>query len=168
MALDADRHQKNRARERIYEGQALKRLSAARAALERHGINYADLNATQTVIDTFVSRLSKDRPMPAFDTSAGEWELKRRAREFRQFLVGKMTETEFDDLSREALQDGSILGTGWTRIDDRGDDVFAERMLDNEVLFDRRECKYGAPRTAITVKRIARDHLAALYPKFKA
>lgn len=168
LTADGDRHTKNRARERIYEGQALKRLHAARVTLERHGIGFADLNATQTVVDTFVSRLSKDRPMPSFDTTAGDWELKRRAREFRQFLVGKMTETEFDDLSREALQDGSIIGTGWTRIDERGDDVFAERMLDNEVLFDRRECKYGAPRTAITVRRVARDHLAQLYPKFKA
>jgi hypothetical protein len=168
LVADADRHTKNRARERIYEGQSLKRLHAARVTLERHGIGFADLNATQTVIDTFVSRLSKDRPMPSFDTTAGDWELKRRAREFRQFLVGKMTETEFDDLSREALQDGSIIGTGWTRIDERGDDIFAERMLDNEVLFDRRECKYGAPRTAITVRRVARDHLAMLYPKFKS
>lgn len=167
MALDADRHSKNRARERIYEGRTLRRMQSLRGVLERHGINCADLNATKTVVDTFVSRLSKDRPMPAFDTTAGDWDLKRRAREFRQFLVGKMTETEFDDLSREALQDGSILGTGWTRIDERGDDVFAERMLDNEVLFDLRECKYGAPRTAITVKRIARDHLAQLYPKLR-
>jgi hypothetical protein len=168
MELDATRHAKNRARERIYEGQALRRFLAARAAIERAGINYADLNATQTVIDTFVSRLSKDRPMPGLMTDGADWEIKRKARQFRQFIVGKMTETEFDDLSREALQDGAILGTGWTRIDDGDDDVFAERMLDNEVLFDRRECRYGAPRTGITVKRIARDHLAALYPKFKA
>lgn len=168
LQLDESRHSKNRARERIYEGQALRRYPQARAALERAGMNVAELNATQTVIDTFVSRLSKDRPMPSIVTDGADWDLKRRARKFKQYLVNEMIETEFDDLSREALQDGSILGTGWTRIDDRDDDVIAERMLDNEVLFDRRECKYGAPMTAITVRRIARDHLADLYPKFKS
>jgi hypothetical protein len=166
LTIDEPRHQRNRARERIYEGQALRRFGMARAYLERAGISVAELNATMTVIDTFVSRISKDRPMPEIMTDGADWDLKRRSRKYRQFLLGKMLETEFDDLSRSALDDGAKLGTGWTRIDDRDDDVIAERMLDNEVLFDRRECKYGAPMTAITTRRIARDHLAELYPKF--
>lgn len=167
LVLDEGRHHRNRIRERMYEGQTLSRFPQARAYLERSGINVAELNATMTVIDTFVSRLAKDRPMPEINSIGGDWDLKRRARKFEQFLDAKILETEFDDLSREALQDGAILGTGWTRIDNRDDDVIAERMLDNEVLFDARECKYGAPMTAITVRRIARDHLAELYPKFK-
>ncbi len=165
--LGEARHSKNRARERMYEGRTLNRYPGARSAIERGGFNYADLNAIKTVVDTFVSRLAKDRPMPAFDTSGALWSLKRRARRFQSFIVGKMKDTEFDTLSREALQDGSILGTGWTRIDAGDDDVYAERMLDNEVFFDRRECRYGAPRSAITVRRVARDHLIALYPKLK-
>lgn len=166
LTLDESRHARNRARERIYEGQELRRIPAV-AAMERAGISVAELNATMTVIDTFVSRLAKERAMPEINAIGGDWDLKRRSRKFEQFLDAKMLETEFDDLSREALQDGTILGTGWTRIDDRDDDVIAERMLDNEVLFDERECKYGAPMTGITVRRVARDHLAELHPKHK-
>lgn len=162
---DTNRLSKNCARERIYRGHLLLTQSSALSQLERSGILYAELNATKTVIDTFVSRLSKDRPMPSFVTDGADWDLKRRARKFRQFIVGEMRETEFDDLSREALNDGSQLGTGWTRIDSGEDDVYAERIHDNDLFFDERECKYGKPRQAIHVHRIARDYLSELFPE---
>lgn len=162
---DSD-HSRNRARERIYEGHELLNNRAAIVSLEAAGVGIAKLNALKSIIDTFVSRLSKDRPMPNFDTTDGDWQLKRKAKKYRQFIVGEMLQTEFDDLSREALLDGSILGNGYTRIDS-DDDVFAERIPVNEILYDKRECRYGKPQQAIRVYRIAKDYLAELYPTFK-
>lgn len=162
---DSD-HGKNRARERIYEGHELLNNRAAVISLEAAGVGIAKLNASKSIIDTFVSRLSKDRPMPDFDTTDGDWQLKRKAKKYRQFIVGEMMQTEFDDLSREALLDGGILGNGFTRIDS-DDDVFAERMPVNELLFDKRECRYGMPQQAIRIRRVARDYLAELYPNSK-
>ena len=165
-AADSD-HNKNRARERIYEGHELLNNRAAVVSLEAAGVGIAKLNATKAIIDTFVSRLSKDRPMPNFNVDDGDWQLKRKAKKYRQFIVGQMLETEFDDLSREALLDGGILGNGYTRIDS-DDDVFAERVPVNEILYDKRECRYGKPKQAVRVYRIAKDLLAELYPAFKA
>jgi hypothetical protein len=162
---DSD-HSRNRARERIYEGIELLNNRAAIVSLDAAGIGIAKLNATKSIIDTFVSRLSKDRPMPNFDTTDGDWQLKRKAKKYRQFIVGEMLKTEFDDLSRETLVDGAVLGNGYTRIDS-DDDVFAESMPVNEVLYDKRECRYGKPQQAFKVTRVARDYLAELYPKFK-
>lgn len=156
-------HAKNRARERIYEGIELLQNRAAVAGLEAAGIGIAKLNASKSIIDTFTSRLSKDRPMPSFNVDDGAWRMKRRAQKFRQFVVGEMLETEFDDLSREALLDGGILGNGFTRIDS-DDNVFAETIPVNEILFDSRECRYGKPQQAIRISRVARDYLAELYP----
>lgn len=157
-------HSKNRARERIYEGIELLNNKAALAALEQSGIGIARLNALKSITDTFVSRLSKDRPMPSFNVDDGDWKLKNRARLYKQFIVGQMLETEFDDHSREGLLDGSVLGNGFTRIDS-DEHVFVERIPVNELLFDPRECKYGRPTQAIRKYRIARDHLAELYPE---
>ena len=162
---DSD-HNKNRARERIYEGHELLNNRAAIVSLEAAGIGIAKLNATKSIVDTFVSRLSKDRPMPNFNVDDGDWGLKRKAKKYRQFIVGQMLETEFDDLSREALLDGGVLGNGYTRIDS-DDDVFAERVPVNEILYDKRECRYGRPKQAVRKYRIAKDLLAELYPKFK-
>lgn len=156
-------HRKNIARENIYEGRELAANRAATAALEVAGISVARLNASKSIIDTFVSRLAKDRPMPSFNVDDGDWNLKRRAKKFRQFIVGKMLETEFDDLSRDALLDGAILGNAFTRIDDNENDVFAEAMPVNEMLFDERECRYGKPSQAFRVYRLAKDYLADLF-----
>lgn len=162
---DSD-HNKNRARERIYEGHELLNNRAAIISLESAGIGIAKLNASKSIIDTFVSRLSKDRPMPNFNVDDGDWQLKRKAKKYRQFIVGQMLETEFDDLSRDALLDGAVLGNGYTRIDS-DDDVFAERVPVNEILYDKRECRYGKPKQAVRKYRIAKDLLAELYPAFK-
>jgi hypothetical protein len=159
-------HSKNRARERIYEGHELLNQRAAIVSLEAAGVGIAKLNASKSIVDTFVSRLTKDRPMPNFDTTDGDWALKRKAKKYRQFIVGEMLKTEFDDLSRDAVLDGAVLGNGFTRIDS-DDDVFAERIPVNEILYDKRECRYGKPQQAFRTYRIAKDYLAELYPKHK-
>ena len=161
-------HNKNRARERIYEGHELLNNRAAIVSLESAGIGIAKLNASKSIIDTFVSRLSKDRPMPNFNVDGAQWKLKRKAKKFRQFIVGQMLETEYDDLSADALLDGSVFGNGYTRIDAGDDDVFAERIPVNEILYDKRECRYGRPQQAVRVYRVAKDALAELYPACKA
>jgi hypothetical protein len=158
-------HSKNRARERIYEGLELLNNRAAVAALETSGVGIARLNATKSIIDTFVSRLSKDRPMPSFNVDDSDWRTKRRAQKYKQFIVGQMLETEFDDHARDALLDASILGNGFTRIDS-DDSVFVERIPANELLFDPRECRYGRPQQAIRTYRVARDHLVEIYPEY--
>ncbi len=163
---DSD-HNKNRARERIYEGHELGNNRAAIVSLEAAGIGIAKLNASKSICDTFVSRLSKDRPMPNFNVDGGDWKLKRKAKKYRQFIVGQMLETEYDDLSADALLDGTVFGNGFTRIDADDSDVFAERIPVNELLFDKRECRYGRPQQAVRVYRVARDMLVELYPEHK-
>jgi hypothetical protein len=162
---DSD-HNRNRARERIYEGHELRNNRAAIISLEAAGVGIAKLNATKSIIDTFVSRLAKDRPMPDFDTTDGDWQLKRRGQKYKQFIRGEMLHTEFDELSREALLDGAILGNGYTLIDS-DDDVYADRVPVNEILYDKRECRYGKPKQAVRIRRIAKDVLAELYPHAK-
>lgn len=163
-------HAKNCARLRMYRGVDLRNNRAAIAALEGTGRSIARLNVIKSICDTFSSRLSKDRPMPGFVVDDSDWDLKRKAQRYREFIQGQMLETEFDDLSRDALHDGTRLGFGFTRIDDDADSVIAERIPVNDLLFDRRECKYGKPQSAIRIHRIAKDHLLELYPdpKLKA
>lgn len=167
LAAESSFHQKNLARERIYRGVTLMNQRAALAALESAGRGIAKLNALKAICDTFSSRLSKDRPMPEIVTIDSDWNTKRKGRRYREFIVGQMTETEFDDLSRRALHDGTRLGNGITRIDDNDDAIFAERIPINDLLFDRRECKYGKPQQAIRIQRVARDYLTELFPKFR-
>lgn len=164
--LYASAHARDRVHERIYDGAELRRFSSAVQALQARGIAAARLNASKSVVNTVVSRLSKGKPMPSFVVDDADWSLKRKAKQYRKFIVGEMLQTDFDERSKEALRDGAIIGTGLTRIDDTGDGdkVFAERVLREELLFDPRECKYGKPQQAMFVHRIARAHLAEMFP----
>lgn len=157
-------HRRNYSRMRIYEAEMLSRNREAVAALDSIGMKIARLNALKSIIDTFVSRLSKDRPMPGIATDGASYQLKQQARQFRQFIVGKMRSTKFDGLSRDALLDAAIVGDGYTLIDDADGGIFAERVLPNDLVFDKRECRYGTPRQAFRVRRVARDVLEELYP----
>lgn len=155
-------HQYCRAAESIYQGDALRSL--ANGALLT-STDAARLNVVKSVIDTVVARLSKRRPMPQFKVDNADWSLKRKAKRYRQFIVGEMMETEFETLSPMALRDGTIEGNGITRIDDAEDDILAERVYRDELLIDPRETKYGRPWQVQRVLRIAREVLAAKYPK---
>lgn len=168
LTIERSFHQKNLARERLYRGVSLLNNRAALGVLDRGGYSVARLNAIKAICDTFSSRLSKDRPMPGFVTDDSDWELKQQAKRFREFIVGQMLETEFDDLSRFALDDGTQLGSGFTRIDDNDEAIFAERVPINELLFDRRECKYGKPLQAIRLQRVARSYLSELFKRSAA
>lgn len=161
-------HSKNLARERMYRGVDIMRQSAALSVLTAGGRGIAKLNALKAIVDTYVSRLSKDRPMPSIITDGEDWRKKQKARKYRQFVVGQMAETEFDGLSRRALFDGARIGSGFTRIDDNENATFAERIPVNDLLFDRRECKYGKPGQAIRIQRVAKDVLWELFPEARA
>lgn len=168
QALYSTAHARDRVHERLYEGAELRKSRGALMALQAHGFKLARLNVSKSIINTLVSRLAKDRPMPSFIPNDTAWTLKRKSRQYRKFILGEMNVTKFEPLSKEALVDGAVIGNGFTVIDDTGDGekVFAERMLREELLYDPRECKYGRPQNAIRVHRIARDHLAELYPAF--
>jgi hypothetical protein len=155
-------HQYCRAAESIYQGDPLR--SIANPAL-LSSADTARLNVVKSVIDTVVARLSKRRPMPQFKVDNADWSLKRKAKRYRQFIVGEMMETEFESLSPMALRDGTIEGNGITRIDDSDDDILAERVYRDELLIDPRETKYGKPWQVQRVLRISREVLAAKYPK---
>lgn len=161
-------HRRMRMYEWLYEGSELRRSPQALAILAERGMSSARLNVSESIIDTIVARQSKRRAMPSFVVDDADWSLKRKAKQYRKFILGEMRATEFDEKSRECLLDGAVVGMGFTQINDTGDgdSVFAERVLWDEMFFDPRESKYGTPPNAYRVYRVARDHLMALYPQF--
>ena len=167
-ALYSSFHRRMRMLEWLYDGSEVRRHAQALETLQDRGFTAARLNVSEAIIDTLVSRLSKNRPMPSIVVTDADWSVKLKSKQYRKFIVGEMIDTEFDQLSREALLDAVVIGNGFTRIDDTGDGerVFAERILWDEVLFDPRETKYGKPHNMLRVHRIAKDRLAEIYPKF--
>jgi hypothetical protein len=153
----------SRACEAIYQGDTMRAYGMAMAQLRAAGFDTARLNVAKPVVDTVVARLSKRRPMPQFKVDNADWSLKRKAKRYRQFIVGEMMESDFETLSPTALRDGTVEGNGITRIDDGDDDILAERVYRDELLVDPRETKYGKPWQVQRVMRVARDWLLDVY-----
>ncbi|MBP9862667.1 MAG: hypothetical protein KBD62_32235 [Kofleriaceae bacterium] len=156
-------HRRDRIAERIYEGSSLRGLQTAVEQLRNVGVPPARLNVAKSVIDTVVARLGKRRAMPSFDIVDADWSLKLKAKKYRKWLLGKMSDTEFDRLSPLALRAGCIARAGFTSIAAVDDDVVAEEMYSDELLIDPREAQYGRPWQAMRVRRVARDWLLDQY-----
>ncbi len=162
LAMYRTSHQYDRLHERIYQATAMRRHGAALAAISsRIGSDaLARLNVAKAVVDTVTARLSKRRAMPAFKVDNADWSLKRRAKKYRQFIAGKMMDSDFEELSPLTVRDGCVVGSGIAEInDENGDDVSAERVYRDELLIDPRETKYAKPWQLMRVMRVSRDVL---------
>lgn len=157
--------QYDRTCELIYENPKLREFGLAIQALRGAGFATKKLNVAKSVIDSYCARVGKGRAMPAFEVNDADWDLQLQAKDARKWLIGKMTETEFDRLSREALKDSAITRAGLTKITDGDDDIVAERIYSHELLVDPREGMYGKPRQIIQVHRISRQLLLDKYQK---
>jgi hypothetical protein len=167
LAMYRTSHQYDRLHERIYQATAMRRHGAALAVIGSRigGDALARLNVAKAVVDTVSARMSKRRAMPAFKVDMADWSLKRRAKKYRQFIVGKMMDSQFEELSPLIVRDGCVVGSGVSEINDEGaDDICAERVYRDELLIDPRETKYGKPWQLMRVMRVSRD---ALREKFK-
>lgn len=156
----------DRVHDRIYENRALLSYRKARELLEAAGFNPSRLAVTTNIVDTFVSRFTRRRPMPMFVVDGAEWSLKKKAQEFRKLLQGKMMETNVDRLSPACVKDACVRGTGLLYVDEGDDDIVVERSHRWEWFVDPYEAAAGpgAVRQKHRVKRVAREVLQAMYP----
>lgn len=156
--------------ERIYRGQApmTRGLAPALSALAFHGYDAPRLNVTKSVVDTAVSKLGKDRPMPQAVVDDADWSVKRRARKMTRFIKSEMRASNFDAMSRCVLRKGTIRGTGCLKVSSDMGKIVVEDVAREELLIDPRDAQYGQPRQLIHRCAIPREVLAERYPEHRA
>ena len=126
--------------------------------------NRVTLNIVQSMIDTAVSKITKNRPRPYFLTDDGDFTLKRKAEKLTKFSEGQFYSTEFYDLATNAYRDACIFGTGAIKIFIEDDKIKAERIFIDEIKVDEKEAYYGKPRQLHQTKWIHKDVLKAAWP----
>ena len=126
--------------------------------------NRVTLNIVQSMIDTAVSKITKNRPRPYFLTDDGDFTLKRKAEKLTKFSEGQFYSTDFYELATSAYRDAAIFGTGAIKIFIEDDKIKAERIFIDEIKIDEKEAYYGKPRQLHQTKWIHRDVLKAAWP----
>lgn len=125
-------------------------------------------NLCQSVIDTIVSKVAKNKVIPMFITSGGDWEMQRKAEKLNKFLEGCFYENKVHKKSLNGVMDGSIWGDGLVYVFNDNGRAAVERALPHEFFVDLVETLSGPPRQMHRVKVADRGVLAELYPEYAA
>jgi hypothetical protein len=129
--------------------------------------NRVTLNIVQSMIDTVVSKVSKNRPKPTFLTEGGDWSQQTRAKKLNQFAEGQFQATDFYSKAAIAFQDSCIFGTGCLKIFKENSEIKVERIFIDELIVDDKEAFYGEPRQMHQKKYIHKDMLIQMFPDKK-
>jgi len=168
---------KNRARESLslYEGRRLRGLHAGAYTLEAQYQEY-DLNVTRSAVDTVVAEIAgRQKPMPKFQTSGGDWKTQRRAKKLEKFVVGVLHQKQGKYLNAwqlmiDVFQDAAIWGVGVAKVLFCDGRVVIERHWDHELFVDPVEARYGDPQNLFHIYLMERDkarYAFALDPSLK-
>ena len=129
--------------------------------------NRVTFNIVQSMCDTVVSKITKNKPRPYFLTDGGDWLLKRKAEKLNKFVEGIFYQIGMYQKGVKAFQLGTILGTGAVKFFKQNNEIKAENVFSDEIIVDDGEAYYGAPRQMHQRKWIHKDVLSALFPKYK-
>lgn len=122
-------------------------------------------NQLKNVIDTHLAKIVRNRPMPSFLTDGGSYEKQRKAKSLTKFMAGVFDQTDFYKTASGAVLDSLICGVGAVHFYPQGGKLVAERVMPVELLVDKFEARYGAPRGLYMRRSVDRMHLAALFPE---
>ena len=124
------------------------------------------LNVCKSCTDTFVAKLTKDRPKVTFLTSGGDWKQQKQAENLEKYIDGVFYETHQHALDPLLATDAGVWGNGHVEGIITGDDrIRHERCLPWEILVDDEEALYGDPPNIYRQFWADKSRLAELYPE---
>lgn len=129
--------------------------------------NRVTLNVVQSMIDTVVSKIGKNKPRPMFLTEGGDFKQQRKAQKLTQFMEGQFEASDFYAKAQEAFQDSCIFGTGILKVFRIGNQIKVEKIYPDEIKVDDREALYGYPTQMAQTKYIHKDVLKTMFPNHK-
>lgn len=142
----------------------LRSYSFARAETSVAVLNRVTLNIVQSMVDTVVSKLVKNKPKPSFLTEGGDWSMQNRAKKLTQFVEGQFQATDFYSKRTDAIRNACIFGTGPLKIFRQGKTIKIEPRFVDEVIIEDADAINGDPRQRHEKKYINREVLKSMFP----
>lgn len=105
-------------------------------------LNHNLENLIQSVVDTLVSRIGKNRPKATIVTRGADFDVYLKGRQLDKYLWGEFQRQDLHRKGEMVFLDALIYGTGVLKVDiDAYDkDIFTERVNPDEIVVDQREC----------------------------
>jgi hypothetical protein len=146
-------------------GSALSRSGAGKStSIMNHRVSF---NLCQSVIDTLVAKMSKNKVVPTFITNGGVWNVQKKAKDLTKFAQGFCYGEDVHKKSIDAFCDGGIWGDGFVHVYRKDDKACVERTLPHEIWTDEIEGVTAKPTQLHYVKIMDRDIAKEMFPKLK-
>ncbi len=100
-------------------------------------------NVIQSVVDTLVALIAKNRPKATPVARAADFDVYLRTRQLDRFLWGEFICQNLWVKGEQVFTNGCIYGTGVLKHDIDGKEVYTEVVNPDEILVDQRECLSG-------------------------
>lgn len=167
---DSLRQQQYQISARLYGNAQLVGVSGYSAPTKRSQNAIKDrltYNVCQSAVDTVVAKMSKNKPMPMFLTSGGDYKLQRKAKKLDKFVQGIFYENRADEMGPMAFRDAGVLGDGIIHVFNHFGRVKWERVIPSELYVDWVDAFYGEPTQLYRVKNVDRDILIETFPQWE-
>ena len=145
-------------------GTAFTRASSINANPTSQRLGY---NVCQSVIDTLVSKMAKNKIIPTFITNGGVWSQQKKAKQLTKFAQGLFYEQKVHEKRIDAFRDAAVWGTGILAIFEKNGRVEIERALPHEFVIDQIEAITTKPKQLHRVKIVDRAVAIEMFPEFE-
>lgn len=153
---------------RLYGGKNFTNLDAT--GYQRENIKddtVISFNGVQSVTDTLMSKIAKNKPVPTFLTEGGNFEDRIKAKKLSRYVQGVFHDQKVYEQSRYVTKGALIVGDGAFHVFAQNDRVKIEWVFTAEILVDEAEAFFGKPGNFYREKHIPRHALLTLFPGHK-
>jgi hypothetical protein len=162
--LDADRRTEYERNLRRFGGKTLRGVfQGSELFFDRNNLR---LNVTKAVTETLTAKVGSNRPRPKVLTDAGNWSLRRRAKQLQNFLDGTFQTSEVYTKIPLQFRDAMLSGTGvmhfFPNYGARRTDC--ENVFPLELVVDPVEAVNGNPQTLYRFKFTDKGKLKRQFP----
>ena len=145
-------------------GAAVLRASAVNSNPMSQRISF---NLCNSVIDTLISKMAKNKVVPTFVTNGGDWSMQKKAKLLTKFAQGVDYELKVHDLAINAFRDAAVWGDGFLHIFNKDGRLAIERELPHNLWVDQVEALVGPPRSLYRTMIMDRGIACELFPELE-
>lgn len=127
-------------------------------------------NVVASACNTVQAKIAKNRPLPMFLTSGGDWEQQTRAKNMSKFVEGEFYRCDLYETDPLIVLDALVFGEGYVKVYRDNERIYVDREFPWRVMFDETESQYGMKATPSCYQRnpVDRQKLVAMFPDKKA
>lgn len=148
----------------LYDDDGLASLVTGRNSFAQYTPDLLTSNICKRQVDTFVSKMAKNRPVPMGLTTGGNYSQQKRAKAFSSFSGAILDKVEYWETREQRLRDGAVCGDGFAYNYRVGREFHHDRIFPWQVTVHPFEAQLGKPRTFRLDRYIDRLVLKEQFP----